>query len=197
MALEAVVAAGGDVVIPVDAIKLTGALGGGEAGIYSYYYTGGSGGYNTVTRARVGSTSQYTLTIPVVQAQTGVVVFGDGSTLAVQQFQIFPDGPIKNTALRVWFVAPLTNGSVLTTAPTVVWSLAGSADTSLTPVAGTNAGFWYVDLSSAQTNADAGRLLVTGASVVPTSIAIFFTTTASSGGGGGGGGSLSQIGIGF
>jgi hypothetical protein len=42
-----------------------------------------------------------------------------------------------------------------------------------------------VDLTTGQTNATSGRLLVTGTGIIPTPINILFTTTAASGGGGG------------
>jgi hypothetical protein len=187
MALEPVVEAGGSLTLQVDVITLAGTLGvGNEAGLYAYYYSGGGGTYNTVNRTRVGTTAQQKLVVPTVASASGVIVVGDAATLAVQQFQVFPSGPIVGEALRVWFVAPKPDGTVSTTAPTAVWSLDGSADSAVTVVAGANAGFWYVDLTTGQTNATSGRLLVTGTGVIPTPINILFTTTAASGGGGGG-----------
>jgi hypothetical protein len=185
MAIEKVAAPGGSLTLQVDVITLAGTLGvGNEAGLYAYYYHGGAGSYSTVNRTRVGSTAQQKLVVPVIASASGVIVVGDAATLAVQQFQVFPSGPIVGEALRVWFVAPKPDGTVSTTAPTAVWSLDGSADSAVTVVAGANAGFWYVDLTTGQTNATSGRLLVTGTGVVPTSIPILFTTTASGGGGG-------------
>lgn len=189
MSVESTIRAGVGFVIPTVATNMSGALSTATSPTYSFY-TGGAGAFRTCNGANP-SGSYYTLTVPgaSVPAENGVVLFTAASGIVAQQFQVFPDGPIKNAVQRVWFCKILSSTGLVDgsgTAPTCEWLVPGSSAVSVTPVAGAHAGFWYVELTAGQTNTDSGVLRVTGTGLIPLSIPIFFATAAAAGGGGGG-----------
>ena len=201
MAVESTIRSGSAFTILTDGYNLSGALATATSPTYSYY-TGGTvpGTFRTVNGSNVTGTL-YSLAVPSAHTDNGVILLTAASGIMAQQFQIFPDGPIKGTAQRVVFLKQLASTGLFdagTTPPTVEWFVPGSStpSTLTATVFGTtsHAPFWYVDLTSGMTNVDSGVLRVTGSGLIPLSIPIFFSTTASGGGGGGG---SSQIAIGF
>lgn len=198
MAVNPIVTAGKAVQIAVDSQNTAGALVAGTSpGAFTIF--GGVGTFTPTTATnRGGSRYDLEITSANVPTQNAVMVF-KATGIVHQQFQIFPEGPIKGVAQRVWFakISSVDGTHELTaTAPTVEWIAFGTGTAvTLTPV-NPQPGYWYADLSAGHTNVDSGVFRVTGAGLVPLSLPLFFSTTAA-GGGGGGGGTLGQIGIGF
>lgn len=185
MGVESTIRAGVGFPILTDGYNLSGALTAGTSPAY-YFYSGGSGQYNSISGSNV-SGSLYLLTVAgaSVPAQNGVVILTAASGIVTRQFQVFPDGPIKGVAQRVWFVKVSSSTGLAVSggpAPTCEWFVPGSSTpVTLTPGNGAQPDFWYVDLSSGQTNVDAGLLRVTGSGLIPLSIEMFFSTAATSG----------------
>ena len=116
---------------------------------------------------------------------SAVVVMHSASTLQLQQVQIFPSGPVTNTALTVYFAfANATTQALVTggTCSSANWTLDGGTQVALSTVGTTpteiSGGIWKAPVTAAGCNGQYGTLELTHSTGVTTTVNIIFVPAA-------------------